>query len=898
MSARQDDSRQQAQRRQEANGASLVGDSDGQAALSLAPQGLREPLATEAPARPEPDTGDEPERAAIPAPTVGEMVGPIGAWLRDQGQRAWNGVRGLSREQWAWVAVLFLAMVLRFWDLGAKPLHHDESMHAFYSLLFARDPSSYAYDPLLHGPFQFHAEGFMFSLLLLAQTVFHVGAVGNNPWINDATARIVPALFGVGIVMLPVGLRRELGRFGAWLAALLLAVSPAFVYFSRFLREDIYFNFFMFAMVVCAVRFAHSRKMLWLALTAASATLAYATFEGVFITFAIFGSFLAALLAWELGEPLGRLLGRLLRTRPAAEGETEEATEEAAGDEFAAQHDALWDERLQRLLGRVIALLALGGIGALVAAWALHTMKTLAAYIQANTKVTDAQVLVLEQRTVLVMLYVSIGLAVLVILALIWQITRENARYDREERLSLAAEEEDGELSAFSEFGDDAENFAPASGMGWVERADRVISAPGNVVAALRERLDPERQPLLRLLLGIPWTHWFVAFVVAWMLFAGLYWEFPNAGRSVGQGFVDGVGKGFWQGLYYWLQQQNVARGAQPIYYYFLLIPLYEQLAVIFGLAGVVYSLLRPTRFRIFLVWWFGGSLVIYSWAGEKMPWLAIHILLPLMLLAAVTLAVTLTRAWAAIRELVDGFTSGAARPQLTWRSGGALASATFGALLFVTMVHSMYLLTYQDPANGPLEMMVYVQTTPDVDTVMAKINQADQRLHGGRHQLSIVVGSGEEWPFYWYLRDYWMDPHPATYAQFDPADYATINPDVLILYPGADVQAFMQAHPHGYTMKEYALRSWFDESYKPQLACQIHPGTRCPANVDYAFYGKGVGPWLSYGDNPPPNATFNAGLAASRLWSWLWVRQPLGNTKGPYYDFVFIVRDGMSINP
>src|SRR6185437_1172258 len=106
----------------------------------------------------------------------------------------------------------------------------------FYSLLFARDPSSYAYDPLLHGPFQFHAEGFMFSLLLNLQAIFHVGGVGNNPWINDATARIVPALFGLGIVALPVGLRRELGRFGALLAALLLAISPSFVYFSRFLR--------------------------------------------------------------------------------------------------------------------------------------------------------------------------------------------------------------------------------------------------------------------------------------------------------------------------------------------------------------------------------------------------------------------------------------------------------------------------------------------------------------------------------------------------------------------------------------------------------------------------------------------------------------------------------------
>ncbi|MDQ2715059.1 MAG: hypothetical protein M3Z08_09140, partial [Chloroflexota bacterium] len=43
-----------------------------------------------------------------------------------------------TREQilaWApfW-GVILLGVVLRFWDLGAKPLHHDESQHAYFSL--------------------------------------------------------------------------------------------------------------------------------------------------------------------------------------------------------------------------------------------------------------------------------------------------------------------------------------------------------------------------------------------------------------------------------------------------------------------------------------------------------------------------------------------------------------------------------------------------------------------------------------------------------------------------------------------------------------------------------------------------------------------------------------------
>ena len=38
----------------------------------------------------------------------------------------------------------------------------------------------------------------------------------------------------------PYFLRRELGRTGAVVASVLFAISPAFLYFSRFDREDIY----------------------------------------------------------------------------------------------------------------------------------------------------------------------------------------------------------------------------------------------------------------------------------------------------------------------------------------------------------------------------------------------------------------------------------------------------------------------------------------------------------------------------------------------------------------------------------------------------------------------------------------------------------------------------------
>lgn len=785
--------------------------------------------------------------------------------LRERAERrlrgTWDGLRDLTPETWIWIAILALAAVLRFWELGARPLHHDESMHAFFSLEFAHDPASYAYNPLLHGPFQFHAEGIMFAIIIALEHLLGQAQAWGDPWINDATARIVPAAFGVGIVALPIWLRRELGRSGALIAAFLLAVSPAFVYFSRFLREDIYFNFFMFAMVVTAVTFARTRTMRWFVALAAATVLAYATFEGTYLTLVIFLSFLALLAVWELGHRLADLLP----------------------GEFS--------ERERVFLSRAGLLLLLGLLASLVAVVGLKQLNALSVYINNHPAQSQAQVQQLENTTVAVLLYASIVIALVVIGALVWQMYRDDSAFAAIEHASADAVDID-------DVGDDELVASPPLNS-TVARLDRVFRAPAQAKERLRARLDPEHQRFLCLLLGISWVQWFVAFVAGWMIFAALYWVLPGDGHTLGQGFQQGIGSGVWQGLYYWLQQQHVARGGQPFYYYLLLLPLYEQLACVFAVVGSVYALIRPTRFRLFLVWWFILSLGLYSWAGEKMPWLSIHILLPMMLLSGSVLA-------AAYRACLDLARHLAAEGRLTRsRASARYAAGVLGVVtalvLLIPMIHSMLVLTYQDPANGPHEMMVYVQTTPDVDTVMAKIHTLDQKLYGGQHLLRIGVGPGEEWPFWWYLRDY----HNA-YFEYNPTQANAPKVDAMILLPAgatgsADAATFLSTHKTGYKSHQYALRSWWDESYKP-AQCVATKGHPCPppSAADQWGYGVGLGPYLSYGSNPPAHATFNAGLAAHRLWNWLWLRQPLGYV-GPasaYYDFTFIVPAQSPIQP
>jgi predicted membrane-bound mannosyltransferase len=775
----------------------------------------------------------------------GEMLD--GAPIRpDRLQAAWGRIRSLSFESWLWIGVLALAALLRFWGLGDKPLHHDESMHAYFSLTFAQSAANYAYDPLLHGPFQFHAEGLMFSIIMTLQHIFAARAIG-NPWINDTTARFVPALFGLAIVALPYGLRRELGRTGALIAAFLLAVSPSFVYFSRFLREDIYFNFFIFAMVVCAVRYAHRRTLGWFVALTAATVLAYTTFEGIFLTLLIFLGFLGLLLIWELSHTAARAIPATLT------------------------------ERQRLFFGRAGLIALASGLAGVAALIGLRTLNQIAVQITTNTAQSDQAVRRLEDNTVAVVLWVSILIALLVIAGLVWQMLVE-------EHPAVAPETG----------GDQLPSAPPLLAMTpTVARIDAAIHAPGRGIAAVRARLDPDRQPFLRLLTGISWTQWFIAFVVGWLIFAGLFWIFPGAFvsdgtvvRSFSDGFQRGVGRGIWQGLYYWLQQQHVARGGQPWYYYLLLIPLYEQLAVVFGLAGIVYSFLRPTRFRLFLVWWFLGSLVLYSWASEKMPWLAIHILLPLMLLAAIALDVVLKGCYALIQRLADrDFAALRAAPA---RPAGVALAGLLALFLLVPMLNGMLILSQRDAANGPQEMMVYVQTTQDVDHIMSYIAQADKKLYGGTHQISIGVGPGQEWPFYWYLLNY-----PNTHFQYQAGSKTAPPVDVMILDPGgqangADAQGFLKLYPTGYQTQQYRLRAWWDETYKP--ARPPHPD----AESQFIIYGVGLGNYLTYGSFPPAKgAHFDLATAAGRVWAWVWTRQPLGDVHGST-DFVTIVRDGM----
>ena len=94
-----------------------------------------------------------------------------------------------------------------------------------------------------------------------------------------------------------------------------------------------------------------------------------------------------------------------------------------------------------------------------------------------------------------------------------------------------------------------------------------------------------------------------------------------------------GIFSGSWLSMGYWIAQQEVARGNQPWYYYFVGMGVYELLPISFGVAAAVYFLRRGDVFGIVLVLWAGLTFLAYTIASEKMPWLLVNITLPFIFL-------------------------------------------------------------------------------------------------------------------------------------------------------------------------------------------------------------------------------------------------------------------------
>lgn len=144
----------------------------------------------------------------------------------------------ITNEVAIFAGIILLAIVTRLYNLGARAMSHDESLHTYFSWLLYRG-QGYQHTPMMHGPWQFH---------LIALSYFLFGP-------SDFTARIPAALFSIATISLTWYWRRYLGRTGGLVAGFLMVVSPFMLFYGRYVREDPYPVFSGVLMLYAVLRY-------------------------------------------------------------------------------------------------------------------------------------------------------------------------------------------------------------------------------------------------------------------------------------------------------------------------------------------------------------------------------------------------------------------------------------------------------------------------------------------------------------------------------------------------------------------------------------------------------------------------------------------------------------------
>lgn len=188
------------------------------------------------------------------------------------------------------VFALLLGTWFRFSQLALKPFHHDEGVNSFFLLALARQGSTaYRYNPEnYHGPTLYY-------FVLTALRAFGE---------SDFALRFWPCLFGVLTIVLLWFWHDKLGVVGLPVAALLLAVSPGLVFFSRYFIHEMMFGWCSLAVAVGAWKYAESKDFKWMALLAIAAGILLATKETAIITLVVLVIALICASLWDATRQL------------------------------------------------------------------------------------------------------------------------------------------------------------------------------------------------------------------------------------------------------------------------------------------------------------------------------------------------------------------------------------------------------------------------------------------------------------------------------------------------------------------------------------------------------------------------------------------------------------------
>ncbi len=705
----------------------------------------------------------------------------------------------LTWEHAAYILILVLSVITRLWAVGERALHHDETLHAEYSFsLFSG--LGFVHDPLLHGPFLYIMGAFSYFLF------------GDN----DASARLSPALFSIALGLTPFLLRNEIGRTGALLASIIMLFTPVFLYIGRFFRHDIYAVLFEVLVLVSLIRYVRLRDPRWLILGAVTFSLMLTTLETAYLYLAIFLPVIVVVFFWQVWKPgiliagaIGLVIVSAAFVLPGKAAPPMNPSEDITGGRengnFMCPRTPLEDYIDNPML--------IGEPGPIFGLGPLETADNAFALCVRHQADNDWMAYFFKLWLFFRHPAILAGMVISIIGAIaLWYLVWKQKVVDGLTRWDLATQSPSPIIRAFASLGQDY----------------RVIKALG--------------------LAFIPYALFFSSF-------------FSNP---------VGIISGTTGSLLYWLAQHDVKRGGQPDHYYAVILAIYQPLVVIAALASAVVVVQRAIvvlrrgdmpsvnlATGMLLTWWSIGAFFIFSWAGEKMPWLTIHPLTPLTFLAAwgmgqlidawlaeyrrrgrpitgvltvaglgavlafiatvmMALAISPTSSygwlapWIPVALVVLVLAIGIAHINVLGRlvSLGLVVFVLSGVLALHEM-RSSWRINYE-AGEIPVEMLVYTQTSPDAVRVVRDLTEASLRRHG---DMSMPIWHDNETIWDWYMRRFTngIEQPPGEPGMPDERIMAIVVLD-------ENLRSVDDNTLPGFLIQKYPLRWWFPEEQMYRL--------------------------------------------------------------------------------
>ncbi len=748
-----------------------------------------------------------------------------------------SALPNITNEIVIFAAVILLAVITRFYDLGSRVMSHDESLHTYFSWLLYRG-QGYEHSPMMHGPFQFHS---------VALTYFLFGA-------SDFTSRIPAALFSVATVGMVWVWRRYLGKWGALIAGLLLAISPYMLYYGRYVRNESFVGFSGLIMLYAMLRHLEVGGKKYLFILAGALAFHFTTKETAFIYTAQALIYLAIYFIAQVTR------------RP-------------------------WKDAEKEYRSFIIALVVTVLLAVAAVGYGLYTrdagiISGTETALPSDPAATASPLTPPEAVTVSPTLILALAALIAVIVAAVFLIrgyTWERIRNERTFDLLMV-------------LGTIVLPMASAFVIKALERwlhvtiptsAQEVQALSSNITSILTIVGILVAIFIISAVIGLLWNKekWWKIALIFWIPFTILYTTvFTNS---------DGFFTGTIGSLGYWIVQQGVSRGSQPWYYYLLVqIPIYEFLpalglifAILLGLKRKIKSTVNieedivdnndevinllevedvdteeknfPNTFSL-LVWWSVISVVAFSYAGERMPWLTYHMAWPMILITGWALGRVIdTTDWVKLKEqripltlatltifvlsvmgmilALGGSTppfQGKELAQLQATSAFLLPTLVtilsavgvtylfrewkfseirhifvlvFFAFLAVLTSRAAFRASYitYDQAT---EFLVYAHGATGIKEIMQQAQEISERTTGG---MGVAIAydasapnTGVSWPFVWYLRDY------TNQRSFDQPT-RSLRDSVVIIVDEKNFDKIEPAIGPGYYRVDY-IRMWW----------------------------------------------------------------------------------------